>query len=82
MGITGKPESDLEERLLIFKRLLNPEAHVKQTKLPNKGKKKNCVNCRNLEQNKRVHTSYVCDESGVALCMGQCWGKCHTKKAL
>ena len=54
---------------------------MKQTKLP-KGKKKNCVICTNLKQNKRVRTSYVCDECGVALCIGQCWEKYHTKKAL
>ena len=65
----------------IPKRLLNPEAHMKQIKLP-KGKKKNCVICTNLKQNKRARTSYVCDECGVALRIGQCWEKCHTKKAL
>ena len=54
---------------------------MKQTKLP-KGKKKNCVIYTNLKQNKRVCTSYVCDECGVALCIGQCWEKYHTKKAL
>ena len=36
---------------------------MKQTKLP-KGKKKNCVIYTNLKQNKRVCTSYVCDECG------------------
>ena len=65
----------------IPKRLLNPEAHMEQTKLP-KGKKKNCVICINLKQNKLVRTSYVCDECGVALCIGQFWEKHHTKKAL
>ena len=60
-GITNKPESDLEERLLIFSRdLLNPETHMKQTKLP-KGKK-NCVICTNLKQNKWVeYMHHVCD---------------------
>ena len=47
----------------IPKRLLNPEAHMKQTKLP-KGNKKNCVIYTNLKQNKQVCTSYVCDECG------------------
>ena len=65
----------------IPKRLLNPKTHMKQTKLP-KGKKKNCVICTNLKQNKQVHTSYICDECGVALCIGQCWEKYYTKKAL
>ena len=55
----------------IPKRLLNPEAHMKQTKLP-KGKKKKCAMCTNLKQNKQVCTSYVCNERGVALCIGQC----------
>ena len=63
----------------IPKRLLNPEAHMKQTKLP-KGKKKNCVICK-LET-EQTSTSYVCDERGVALCIGQCWEKYHTNKAL
>ena len=71
----GRKATDIPERLL------NPEAHMKQTKLP-KGKKKNCVIYTNLKQNKRVCTSYVCDECGVALCIGQCWEKYHTKKAL
>ena len=71
----GKKATDIP------KRLLNPEAHMKQTKLP-KGKKKNCVIYTNLKQNKRVCTSYVCDECGVALCRGQCWEKYDTKKAL
>ena len=53
---------------------------MKQTKLP-KEKKKNCVICTNLKRNKRVRTSYICDECGVALCIGQCWEKYHTKKA-
>ena len=65
----------------IPKRLLNPEAHMKQTKLP-KGKKKNCVICTNLKQNRRIRTSYVSDECGAALCIGQYWEKYHTKKAL
>ena len=64
----------------IPKRLLNPEAHTKQTKLP-KGKKKNVI-CTNLKQNKQVHISYVCNECGVALCIGQCWEKYHTNKEL
>ena len=51
---------------------------MKQSKLP-KGKK---FIYTNLKQNKRVHTSYACDQSGVALCIGQCWEKYHTKKAL
>ena len=53
---------------------------MKQTKLP-KGKKKNCVICTNLKQNKLVRM-YTCDECGVALCIGQFWEKYHTKKAL
>ena len=28
--------------------------------------------CKNLKQNKRVCTSYVCDECGVTLYIGQC----------
>ena len=63
------------------KRLLNPEAHMKQTKLL-KGKKKNCVICSNLKQNRWIRTSYVSDECGAALCIGQCWEKYHTKKVL
>ena len=51
----------------IPKRLLNPEIHMKQTKLP-KGKKKTVI-CTNLKQNKQVHTSHICDECGVALCI-------------
>ena len=54
----------------ILKRLLNPEAHMKQTKLP-KGKKKTVI-CTNLKWNKQVRTSYVYDECGVALCITQC----------
>ena len=65
----------------VSKRLLNPEAHMKQIKLP-KGKKINCVICTNLKQNKQALTSYVCDECGVALCIRQCWEKYRTKKAL
>ena len=42
LRITDKPESDLEDTSTdIPKRLLNPEVHMKQAKLP-KGKKKNC----------------------------------------
>ena len=36
----------------------------------------------NLKQNKRVCTSYVCDECGVTLYIGQCWEKHDTKKEL
>ena len=57
----------------IPKSLLNPETHMKQTKLP-KGKKKTviCNNCANC---------VGCDECGVALHIGQCSEKYHIKKA-
>ena len=71
----GKKATDIP------KRLLNPEAHMKQTKLT-KGKKKKTGLCTNLKQKKWVCTSYVCDECGVALCIWQCWGKNNTKKPL
>ena len=54
---------------------------MKQTKLT-KGKKKKTGLCTDLKQNKRVCTSYVCDECGVALCIGQCWEKITQKKPL
>ena len=62
-------------------RLLNPDKHFKQTKLE-KGKKKNCVACTKLQDNIRVRTLYICGECNVALCIGECWEKFHTKKVL
>ena len=62
-------------------RLLNPEKHFKQTKLE-KGKKKNCVVCTKLQDNIRVCTLYICGKCNVALCIGECWEKYHTKKVL
>ena len=62
-------------------RLLNPEKHFKQTKLE-KGKKKNCVVCTKLQDNIRVCTLYICGECNVALCIGECWEKYHTKEVL
>ena len=62
-------------------RLLNPEKHFKQTKLE-KGKKKNCVVCTKLQDNIHVCTSYICGKCNVALCIGECWEKYHTKKVL
>ena len=54
---------------------------MKQTKLT-KGKKKKTGLCTDLKQNKQVCTSYICDECGVALCIGQCWEKNNTKKTI
>ena len=62
-------------------RLLNPEKHFKQTKLE-KGKKKNCVVCTKLQDNICVRTLYIYEECYVALCIGECWEKYHTKKVL
>ena len=52
-----------------------------QTKLE-KGKKKNCAVYTKLQDNIRVCTSYICGECNVALCIGECWEKYHTKKVL
>ena len=62
-------------------RLLYPEKHLKQTKLPI-GKKRNCVVCTDLKKGKRVRTSFICEHCNVALCLGQCWENYHTKKVL
>ena len=62
-------------------RLLYPEKHLKQTKLPI-GKKKNCVVCTDFKKGKRVCTSFICEHCNVALCLGQCWENYHTKKVL
>ena len=64
----------------IPKRLLNPEAYMKKWSYLKERKK--TVICTNLKWNKWVRTSYVCDECGVALSMGQCWEKYHTKKEI
>ena len=61
--------------------LLNPEKHFRQTKLE-KGKKKNGVVCTKLQDNIRVHTSYISGECNLALCIGECWEKYQTKKVL
>ena len=62
-------------------RWFNPEKHFKQTKLKN-GEKKNCVVCTKLQDNICICTSYICGECNVALCIGYCWEKYHTKKVL
>ena len=41
-------------------RLLYPEKHLKQTKLPI-GKKRNCVICTDLKKGKRVRAFFICE---------------------
>ena len=53
-------------------RLLFPEKHSKQTKLPI-GNKRNCVVCTYLKKGKRVRKSYIYEHCNIALCLGQCW---------